>query len=120
MAGKTVAILHRTTANTRWRDFADTYRLIGSHAVDGDDMAAAAQAVAACRNVELGPLGPALEGYAEAAQTSWAQRHSKRDHRNVLPGQFSDTLTALRAFADPVFTGQPVGRSWRAADREWS
>lgn len=118
-AEKIVTALHRGTANTRWRDFADIYLLTGRQPVAAGDVQQALSAVAHYRRVELAPLADELDGYATSAQTRWAtwRRGQRLDDR--LPESFADVLAEVVAFADPVLRGEVTEYTWDPARSAW-
>jgi hypothetical protein len=117
-AEKIVTAIQRGTANTRWRDFGDIWRLSRQHSVAADDLASAIAEVAGHRNAVISPLAEVLDGYADLGQGRWQlwRRRSNSDH---LPEQFAPVLDAVIAFADPVLTSRVVGRTWNAGREAW-
>ncbi|WP_375482454.1 nucleotidyl transferase AbiEii/AbiGii toxin family protein [uncultured Jatrophihabitans sp.] len=65
VAEKTVTALQRGEANTRWRDFADILTITRTHDLAADDVRAAFEAVATCREVTFRPLS--LAGFGSNA-----------------------------------------------------
>ncbi len=114
LAEKTVTMIERAEANTRWRDFADVYLLTRDRNIDGDDVRLAFASVAATRGVELRPIAALLTTYPQVAQRRWAAWRNKQLLDEVLPEQFIDVLGAVAAFTDPVIAQlarQSGGRS---------
>ena len=72
-AEKITTAIARSTANTRWRDFADLYLLTGRQPVEGAEVQGALGEVAAHRQADLCPLADVLDGYATLAQTRWVR-----------------------------------------------
>ncbi|MGH3736002.1 MAG: nucleotidyl transferase AbiEii/AbiGii toxin family protein [Micromonosporaceae bacterium] len=117
-AEKLVTMLERGLVNTRWRDFADVYTLSGRHPVGTEDLHASAVRVADHREVALTPLAGVLQGFAAIGQLRWAAWRRKQAADQV-PEAFADTLFAVTAFADPVFTGLTPGGAWDPGVRRW-
>lgn len=117
-AEKIVTAVQRGTANTRWRDFGDIWRLSRQHPVTADELTRAIAEVAHHRNATIRPLARVLDGYAELGEARWVQwrRRSNSDH---LPEQFAPVLEAVIAFADPVLSGAVAGRMWTADTGAW-
>ena len=89
LAEKIVTAVQRGTASTRWRDFGDIWTLSHNHTLRGTDIQEAIEQVAAHREADLSALETALVGYADLAQTKWAQwkRKLKLDQ---LPDEFAE------------------------------
>jgi hypothetical protein len=119
-AEKIVTAVQRGIANTRWRDFADIYLLSRRHEIDGARQRRSTVTVAAHRSVTLEPLEEALAGFAEYAQSRWANWVRKQRLDDRLPADFADLLAEIRRFADPVLSDEVDGRIWDPAERAWS
>jgi len=117
-AEKIVTAVQRGTANTRWRDFADVYRLIRRHPVDGTELHRACLEVAAHRKATLLQLAIVLDGYAELAQAKWAAWR-RRQGFDDLPEDFAIVLHAVVAFANPALTGTVDDFTWRPDSHSW-
>jgi len=118
LAEKCVTAVQRGTANTRWRDFADVYRLIRRHSVNGAELHRACMEVAAHRKATLLQLAIVLDGYAELAQIKWAAWR-RRQGFDDLPEDFSIVLSTVVAFADPALTGMLDDFIWRPDSQSW-
>lgn len=118
-AEKVVTAVARGTVNTRWRDFADVYRLSRHHSLDGADLAGSVRHVARHRQVDLIPLARVLDGYGEIGQARWAAWRRKQQLEGRLPNQFAEVVSAVVAFADPVITGPAGGLVWDPASGSW-
>lgn len=103
IAEKGVTILERGATSTRWRDYVDIVQLFEHFDVDREVLAEAARAVAAHRSVELGPVGPLLVGYSEAAQPKWAAWRRKERLEEVCDASLDEQVAAVAALLDPVF-----------------
>jgi predicted nucleotidyltransferase component of viral defense system len=121
LAEKTVTVLQRGSANTRWRDFGDIFVITGRLTFKAGEVRQALQAVADHRRVELANLDDAVDGYAEIAQPRWASWRRKLQLTETLPEQFNDTLKSLRDFANPIITDSIADPStWDPGRRTWS
>lgn len=118
-AEKIITALQRGTIDTRWRDFADLYTLIGRQSVDGVDVQRALAEVAAYPQVELSPLADALNGYAALAQARWVAWRRKQPLGDRLPSSFLDVLGPVIDFADGALSGQVAQCQWDPVTRTW-
>jgi hypothetical protein len=118
-AEKIVTAINRGTASTRWRDFADVYALTRHHTVDGAGLGTSIRQVARHRDTRLAPLSDVLDGYGAIGQQRWGAWRRKQRLDDRLPGQFSEVVAAVVAFADPAITGTSEGQSWDPATGEW-
>lgn len=115
LAEKLVTAVQRGETNTRWRDYADLYRLTRQHDVDGAELFTAINHVTAHRQAQLLPLQEVLADYAELAQPRW-QAWRQRHEPDTLPVQFATVLNHVTRFADPILTApSPPNIEWRAA-----
>ena len=106
--------------NTRVRDYADIYSLIGTHGIDGDVVRAAVSATATFRGTTLERLSVAAGGLAELRQNDWAAyRRQLGPDADRLPSVFADVVASVSAFADPILTGAAAGRAWSSATKAW-
>lgn len=118
-AEKIVTAVQRGTANTRWRDFADLYLLIGRHPIAGGDLQQALAAVADYRRADLAPLSDVLDGYAGLAQARWVAWRYRHRLEDRLPEPFAHVLTSVTAFADPALRADVADRTWDPDARAW-
>ena len=101
LAEKLVTAIHLGPANTRVRDFVDVFTLTRTKDVDAEQVAAAMQATAAYRGVELRPLSDAVGNLATVrASTYAAYRRGLGPDGQHLPADFTDVVAAVVAFAD--------------------
>jgi hypothetical protein len=119
-AEKIITALQRGTVNTRWRDFADLHVLTGRHATDGGELQRALGEVAAYRQIDLSPLGDALDGYATLGQTRWAAWRRTQHLDDRVPSSFDTVLNEVTAFADPALQGNVGTRRWDPHTRVWT
>lgn len=99
--------------NTRDRDWADLYRLTHRN-LDGDEITAAVVATAGHRGVELRSLSSQVGDLAVTRQrsyTAWLRRQGA-ETAQLYPDKFSDVLTAVIEFADPLLAGDARGKVW--------
>jgi hypothetical protein len=118
-AEKIVTAISRGTTSTRWRDFADMYMLARHHAIDGAELSTSIREVSRHRDAQLVPLSQVLADYGSIGQVRWEawRRRQRLDDR--LPGQFSDVVAAVAAFADPAIAGLAESQSWDPAAGVW-
>ena len=119
LAEKIVTAIQRGTANTRWRDGADIYLLIGRHEIDGTQLRRSLAAVATHRGSSLTPLSDVLAGYVEPAQIRWAAWVRKQRLGDRLPIDLGDLLAVVIAFADPALVDEVDGLTWIPTERAW-
>jgi hypothetical protein len=93
VAEKLVTALQRGAANTRWRDFADLFLLIGN--VDHIEVVEALRAVAEHRGVALQALGEALDEMPRVAQARWAVWLKRQGSNRAVPEEFQVLLDTL-------------------------
>lgn len=115
LAEKTVTAVDRGIANTRWRDFADVYILTRLHPVEALELRSSIEIVAEYRKVGLVPLLPALGPMAEGAQQRYRAWRTRSHRESGLPATFSDVLSAVAGFADPVLSRQATGHGTQAS-----
>lgn len=101
LAEKIVTMVERGEANTRWRDFADVYRLAGDSTISPAQLRQAVEAVATFRGVRLRSLEALLASFVPLAQGRWAAWRRKQQLEEVVPEQFADVLDVVIRFADP-------------------
>ena len=118
-AEKIVTALARGTANTRWRDFADIYRLSGYQPIDAAEFKASVARVGEYRAVTLVSLRSTLEGFATIGQIRWAAWVRKKGLGESLPTDFESILEGVFSFADPVLTAESPSGKWDPMSRTW-
>ena len=119
IAEKLVTAIERGTANTRWCDLVDMYRLSNSRSMAGNVLIESCDTVATYRGATLVPLGAALEGFGEIAQARWFAWRNKQKLQAEAPENISELIRALEVFADPVLLRSAAGRLWNPSEREW-
>lgn len=120
LAEKTSTAVALGEANTRVRDYADLYTLTGRQTLTYAAMRAALDTTTAYRRVALVPLSQvvgALATVRQAAYTAFRQRLG--EDGTHLPADFSDVVSAVVAFVDPLTAGQANHKIWMPANRQW-
>ncbi len=117
-AEKVLTMVQRGQANTRWRDFADVFRLTRRYPIDGALLQASLRTVATYRQVSIEPLSGLLAGFAGVAGTDWAAWR-RRQGLPELPTSFSEVLDAVIAFSDPPLCGLVSAATWQAGTGQW-
>lgn len=120
LAEKIVTAIDRGEANTRWRDFADVYTLIGDHHLDADELRSSLNVVGNYRDVHLRPLLPMLAQMPERAQTKWRAWRTRVSRENDLPVEFAEVLSEIANFSESVLDGNAEGQTWDATSRSWA
>lgn len=120
LAEKIVTMMQRTTANTRWRDFVDVYTLTRQHPLDSDELHDSMTTVANHRQAALTPLAEALDGYPDIAQPKWAAWRRRQQLDTRVPENFTEVLTAVTRFADPVTTDRAKNKVWNSETSSWT
>lgn len=120
IAEKVVTAVTRGETNTRDRDWADLWRLTGTHAVTETVMTEALRRTAGYRAVELSPmrarLGTLIDRRAVAYRT-WRRRQGV--DATAYPPAFSDLVRDVLGFADPLLNNDVPGQRWEPRDRMW-
>jgi hypothetical protein len=107
--------------NTRDRDYADLYRLLTLHNLDGGELAAALAATATHRGIRLQRLGPLITGFADRRQRSYAAWRGRQGTAALgYPEQFSMVVNLVINFADPLLAGSTSDRNWSSKTRDWA
>lgn len=122
VAEKTVTMLQRGAANTRWRDFLDVRALASQHRFEAATLGRAVQAVARYRQVDLAPLTPLVGEFDNQRRWSEWLRNLEMDPtvRTLwCEPVLVDQVRIVAAFIDPVLTGQ-VGAQTRWDPTSWT
>ncbi|MGV9376406.1 nucleotidyl transferase AbiEii/AbiGii toxin family protein [Nonomuraea sp. NPDC003707] len=107
--------------NTRDRDYADLFRLVCLHDLNGSELTAALHATATHRGISLKPLSTLITDLGERRQSSYAAwRRRQSAAASSYPERFTTVVELLLGFADPLLTGEATHRSWSAGRRTWS
>ena len=103
VAEKACTAVELREANTRVRDYADLYSLIGKHSFSYADMRAALEATAAYRRQNLVPLSRVVGALAAMRQDAYsAFRNRLGGDGEHLPSDLATVVTAVVAFLDPA------------------
>jgi len=103
-------------ANTRDRDYADIYLLLGMYRLERDPALAALLAVAEHRGRELRPLGPLLVTLRQRRQQPW-EAFRVRVGPPGLPERFSDVVDGVVEFLDGLHADD--ASKWNPTRRRW-
>ncbi|WP_220433261.1 nucleotidyl transferase AbiEii/AbiGii toxin family protein [Kocuria coralli] len=121
LAEKLVTAIELGRANTRVRDFADTYLLTGTQVVQCGLLRDALTATAEFRGTALIPLARAADGLGELRDSTYVPyRKSLGEVGASLPPRFSDAVAAVAVFVDPVLSGLDAEAVWNPTERGWS
>lgn len=118
-AEKIVTALARGTANTRWRDFMDVVGLAARHPIDGDALVESVREVAHHRGVRLSTLSTVLDGYDDIGQQKWLAWRRRQQLEDRVPATFAAVVATFISFAEPVLSGDALGRTWDPDSRSW-
>jgi hypothetical protein len=102
LAEKVVTALQRRTANTRMRDFADLYLLIGTQELEAERVRSAIQIVADHRGEPVAALSEVLDGFGELQQERWRAWTREQSMEDRLPAELAEVVTRICEFADPI------------------
>ena len=105
-AMKLVTMIDRAEATTRKRDFADVVLLTQRHRVAASELLAALQATARHRRSNLQPLAGLAGRLGPARQPSWSAYLDRNRFSRLLPADYTEAITMVAAFTDPVITGK--------------
>ena len=119
VAEKVVTILQRGEANTRWRDFADVVAIAARHSMEETELRSALTTVATHRRATLEPIIPALETMPPIAPAKWALWRLNQAHKDSIPEHFSDALSRIADFIDPILGTASLARSWHPTRTRW-
>lgn len=106
--------------NTRDRDWADIWRLIGTQDLDRREMVDAVLNTSTYRGVALQPLSEAvtrLPTLRQGAYTAWRRRQSV--DAAFYPEDFAELVSDVIRFADPLLDARAADQTWSANKRRW-
>jgi len=107
--------------NTRERDYADLYRLVTLHTLDGGELTEALTSTARHRGIPLRTLTSSITDLGERRQssyTAWLRRQGTAS--SGYPDLFAHVIALVTAFADPLLAGKAVTLSWHPKSGMWS
>lgn len=119
VAEKVVTMLQRGEANTRWRDFADVIAIAARHSMDETELRSALTTVASHRRAALEPLIPALDSMPPIAQANWVLWRLHQANKDSIPEHFSEALSRIAVFIDPVLGATSRARYWDPTAAQW-
>lgn len=121
LAEKIVTALARGETNTRDRDWADVWRLTGTHKIEGGGMIEAIRRTGVYRGVELGALSAELGALVEPRSARYCLwRRQQGADAGGYPTEFADVVNDLVAFADPLLSGHITHQQWDPHARHWA
>jgi len=120
LAEKITTAIALGPANTRVRDYADIFTLIGGRPIDQRAARDALLATAAFRGTVLVPLSFAVDNIAGLRrQTYLAYRRNLGQAAQALPAEFGEIVGAVTAFADGLVAAAPPGTVWSPQQWRW-
>jgi hypothetical protein len=120
LAEKIETMMSRRELNTRDRDFADVWILSRTLTVKASKLTSAIREVASNRGNEVIPLNEALADMPNR-QGSYAAMLQRMGYRRPLPPSWSDLLTDIQDFVDPLISDSSGSLiAWDPVEREWS
>ena len=120
IAEKSVTILSRGAASTRWRDVVDIRSFAATTDFTAGELRKAIESVADHREVPIASIKAAMVGWAGVAQPKWAAWRRKFALESSTREQFSDQLMEVGEFLDPVFTGRVLNTDrWSHITGSW-
>jgi len=119
LAEKIATMMSRRELNTRDRDFADVWTLSRTVAIRASGLRNALREVAEHRGHDVTPLSEALAEMPDR-QATYAAMLSRMSYQRPLPNSWSQLLTDVREFVDPLIADSghrltywdPVERTW--------
>lgn len=122
LAEKLTTAIDLAEANTRVRDLADIYTVIGAHTIAWAPMHEALTATAAFRAVDLVPLSVAVGDLATLRRSDYrAHRDALGHFGEHLPEDLADVIADAAGFADPLITGTDTANAtWDPDARRWT
>lgn len=122
IAEKTVTMLQRGTASTRWRDLLDVALLSERFEFKAREVRQAAIQVAQHRGVDLAPLRGLLGGYGQdGRQAKWAAWRRKLKLEEMCQRDLEAHVELVLTFIEPVLNGTAADHhSWNPGTRSWS
>lgn len=120
IAEKTLTAMVRGDDNTRVRDYADLWRLSGSHTFAGADLLKALERTATHRALALRGLTGHISDLPKLKAGTYADWRRKQGVDGAAyPDDFAMVVAQVIEFADPLLTGSARGRTWNPHTRTW-
>lgn len=120
LAEKLATAIALGDANTRVRDYADIYALIGRHNIAHREMRQALLATARFRGIHIEPVSGAIDALVEI------RAHTYRTYRTGLgaagvhlPDSFAEVIEGVVRFADPLTQPATTNPTWDETTRQW-
>jgi hypothetical protein len=120
LAEKLVTMVARGDTNTRDRDFADVLLLVGHHDIGGASLSDAIAATAGFRNVDLRPISETLVTLGRGRQREWQRLLTRAGLEGLLPSDYTEAISQVTAFGDPVITGSLTSGRWDHRRAQWT
>jgi len=120
LAEKVETMIRRGAANTRDRDFLDTWLLLRHHSIAAGEMRAALEATTRRRATRLRPLSEALGDLAQRRQPDWIRYLKRVGLASAVPESLSEVVSAITGFADPVIARTVVNGRWDPTAGSWT
>jgi hypothetical protein len=120
IAEKLTTLVALGDLNTRDRDWADIWRLLGTQDLGGREMLDAVLNTSTYRGVALRPLSHAvtrLPTLRQGAYTAWRRRQTA--DAAFYPEDFAELVEDVIRFADPLLDSRAADQTWRANKRRW-
>ncbi|MGH3913219.1 MAG: nucleotidyl transferase AbiEii/AbiGii toxin family protein, partial [Pseudonocardiaceae bacterium] len=120
VAEKLTTMMALGDLNTRDRDWADLWRLIGAHNMSGHALRSALARTAVYREVALRQLSQVVVRLPQLRQDSYtAWRRRQETTALTYPEDFTQVVRQVITFADPLISDQVRHQRWSAARRTW-
>ena len=120
LAEKLTTMVSLGDLNTRERDWADVWRLTGSHDLAGGTVHAALINTATYRGISLQPLSQVIDTLRMRRQRPYAAWLARQAATSSYPADFGALVDAVISFADPPLDGRSAGLTWIAHRRRWT
>lgn len=120
LAEKLATAISLGAANTRLRDYADVYTLIGKYDLEHSVVRNALLTTAEFRGTVLAPLSAAVGALVPSRSHAYAvYRSSLGVSGEHLPEEFEDVVRDVVTFADPLCEPAVEWPHWSATARNW-
>jgi predicted nucleotidyltransferase component of viral defense system len=120
LAEKLVTIVARGDTTTRDRDFADILLLAGRHDIDAASLSEAITATATFRKIALRPIRETLVTLGTDRSREWERLITRAGLAALLPSDYTEAISQVAAFADPVITAKATSARWEHRRHLWA
>lgn len=120
IAEKTVTMMQRREASTRWRDFVEVVMISRRLFFIAGDLRSAMELVANHRREPLLMLVPGLDGMAELAQTKWGRWRGNQANAEDLPELFEEVIAVVAHLIAPIVHAPNSLHTWRPETDSWA